>query len=89
MNERFQTDEHARSCNRQRAMCAEAAVTAYAAAKEPTATDYFDFSSEPPQDRLTDMLTDLRHWARQNGLDFDEASRVSSMHFEAEVEEER
>ena len=88
MNETTRTDEHAGSRNRQRATCAEVAVKAYAAAKEPTSTDYFDFSSEPPQDRLADLLTDLRHWARQNGLDFDGADRVGGMHFEAEVGEE-
>ena len=85
MTELARTDDHAENCNRQRAACAEAAVKAYAVVKEPTSTDYFDFSSEPPQDRLADLLTDLRHWARQNELDFDGADRVGAMHFTAAV----
>lgn len=89
MSKTARTDEHAENCNRQRAACAETAVKAYAVAKEPTSTDYFDFSAEPPQDRLADLLTDLRHWSRQNDLDFDGANRVGEMHFTAEVEEEQ
>ena len=88
MNQSPRTDTCAGNNNRQRAACAEAAVRAYAVAKAPTATDYFDFSSEPPQDRLADLLADLRHWARQNDLDFDRASRMGATHFEAEVDEE-
>lgn len=83
------TDEYVGNCNQQRATCAEAAVKAYVAAKEQNTTDLFDFSSEPPQDRLADLLADLRHWAQQNDLDFDEANRVGEMHFEAEVDEEQ
>ncbi len=88
MSETAQTDEPAGNRNHQRAACAEVAVKAYAAAKEPTSTDYCDFSSEPAQDRLADLLTDLRHWARKNGLDFDGADRVGETHFTAEVDEE-
>ncbi len=89
MSKLDKTDERAGNCNRQRAMCAEAAVKAYAAVKEPSTTDFFDFSSEPPQDRLTDLLSDLRHWARQNDMDFGEADRLGGMHFEAEIDEEQ
>ena len=88
MNQSPRTDKCAGNNNRQRAVCAQTAVRAYAVAKVPTTTDYFDFSSEPPQDRLADLLADLRHWARQNDLDFDRASRMGATHFEAEVDEE-
>jgi hypothetical protein len=74
--------------NEHRAECAETAVRAYAAVKEHNATDCCDFSSEDAQERLTDMLADLRHWARAGGLDFADAVRTSEMHFEAEVDEE-
>lgn len=89
MSKTVQTDERADNRNRQRVACAEVAVQAYAAVKEPASTDYFDFSSEPPQDRLADLLTDLRHWARLNALDFDGTDRVGEMHFMAEVDEEQ
>ena len=74
--------------NEQRAGCGEAAVTAYAKAKSGNQTDEFDFGSEEPQERLIDLLTDLRHWARQEQLDFDAAARMAESHFNCEVDEE-
>ena len=82
-------DEFAKGCNVERAMSAEAAVKAYAAEKEGNTTDYFDFSSEGAQERLADLLADLRHWARLNHLDFGDADRVAGNHFAAEVGEEQ
>ena len=74
--------------NIQRAGCAEVGVRAYCTVKLHNTTDLFDFSSEDAQERLADLLTDLRHWAGQNALDFGEADRIAGMHFEAEVDEE-
>ena len=42
-----------------------------------------------PRAWLVDLLTDLRHWADRDGLDFDKANEVSKMHHECEVEENR
>jgi hypothetical protein len=70
--------------NEHRAQCAETAVRAYAAVKEHNATDCCDFSSEDAQERLTDLLADLRHLCRREGTDFADAVRTSEMHFEAE-----
>lgn len=36
---------------------------------------------------LTDLLTDLRHWAYGSDQDFDEARDRSERHFDAEIEE--
>jgi hypothetical protein len=78
----------AAACNSQRAACGEAAVKAYASVKEHNTTDYFDFASESPQERLTDLLVDLRHWARSNNLEFADADRIADSHFECELDEE-
>lgn len=74
--------------NEERAACAQAAVEAYAAAKIDNTTDLWDFSAQDAQDRLTDLLADLRHWASQNGLDFEQSLRSSQSHFECELDEE-
>ena len=74
--------------NIQRAGCAEVGVRAYCTVKQHNTTDLFDFSSEDAQERLMDFLTDLRHWAGQNALDFGEADRMAGLHFEAEIAEE-
>jgi len=87
-NEGDISSEAAKARNAERATCAEAAVTAYASAKEGNTTDYVFFSSESPMERLTDLLADLRHWAGQNGLDFAEADRIAESHHQCEVDEE-
>ena len=38
---------------------------------------------------LTDILTDLRHWARCEDVDFEKAVEASRSHFNEEVEAER
>ena len=80
--------DDAAELNRERAACGEAAVKAYSAVKEHNTTDLCDFSSEDGQERLTDLLADLRHWAWREGMEFAEADRISAVHFEAEVAEE-
>lgn len=42
---------------------------------------------EPEQDVLTDLLTDLRHYCEQHGLDFDYSVESSTMHWTAESSE--
>jgi len=74
--------------NLDRAACGEAAMQAYSAAKEHNTTDWADFSSEEAQERLTDLLADLRHLARRDGLDYADADRVSANHFSCEAAEE-
>ncbi len=74
--------------NESRAACAEAAVAAYAAVKENNTTDMWDFSSQNAQDRLADLLADLRHWASLNGLDFEQSILSSDSHFGCEMDEE-
>ncbi|MCE5280318.1 MAG: hypothetical protein ABFD92_07750 [Planctomycetaceae bacterium] len=74
--------------NQDRASCAQAAVEAYAGLKVNNTTDMWDFESESQQERLTDLLSDLRHWACQNELNFDESVRISESHFNCEVDEE-
>lgn len=44
-----------------------------------------DYEQEPHQ-QLIDLLTNLRHWASDHGLDFADACRVSNIHFKADVE---
>ena len=74
--------------NLDRAACGEAAMRAYSAAKEHNTTDWADFSSEEAQERLTDLLADLRHLARRDGLDYADADRISANHFSCEAGEE-
>ena len=78
----------AKTQNAERAGCADAAFITYAKVKERNATDLCDFSSEEAQERLTDLLADLRHLARREGWDFDKADHTADDHFKAEVGEE-
>lgn len=39
-----------------------------------------------PDAALTDLLADLRHWARREGIDYDAADSSAADHFAAEVE---
>ncbi len=45
-------------------------------------------AAEELQDWLTDLLTDLRHLARERHLDFAQSERLSEGHFQTEVGEE-
>lgn len=74
--------------NQARADCAEVAIAAYAVVKEVNSTDMYDFASQCPQERLTDLLADLRHWACQHGLDFEQSLTSSESHFNCESDEE-
>lgn len=40
------------------------------------------------QEALTDLLTDLRHACKDDGLNIDAAILMSEIHFEAEIEGE-
>lgn len=42
-------------------------------------------SGDEPQADLNDLLTDLRHFAAREGLDFGKALELSRMHYEAEA----
>ncbi len=37
------------------------------------------------EENVIDLLTDLRHYCRQQEMDFDSAVRMSEMHFEREA----
>ena len=74
--------------NLDRATCGEAAMRAYSAAKEHNTTDWADFSSEEAQERLIDLLADLRHLARRDGLDYADADRIAANHLSCEAGEE-
>lgn len=41
---------------------------------------------EETDETLTDLLADLRHWAKKNGIDFAKADAMAQMHFEAEAD---
>jgi len=36
------------------------------------------------QENIIDLLTDLRHLCNQQGIDFEESSKLSEIHFESE-----
>jgi hypothetical protein len=81
-------NEQAVALNHGRASDAEKAVLAFARTQEHRPPESLDDSCQDREEWLLDLLSDLRHWAREKGLEFDEAVRVSEMHFEAEVDEE-
>jgi hypothetical protein len=74
--------------NSQRAVCGLEAMKAYSAVKGHNTTDVWDFASEDARDRLVDLLADLRHWAREAGVNYVNADRIAADHFKAEVAEE-
>lgn len=41
-----------------------------------------------PQTELSDLLSDLRHWAAENEVDFDKASITAEVNFNCEQDEE-
>ena len=81
-------NEIAVALNADRANDAEQAMIAYRRVKEPRTTDWTDRLTQDMQDWLTDILADLRHWARANNLDFAQSVESSANHFESEVGEE-
>lgn len=81
-------NETAVALNAERANDAEQAMIAYRRVKEPRTSDWMDRYTQDMQDWLTDILADLRHWARANALNFDESAESSANHFAAEVGEE-
>jgi len=53
--------------------------------------EYGKLAGEPDEDTptlLADLLADLRHLAREEGVDFGKSSDMSKIHFNEEVEEE-
>jgi len=66
--------------NESRALAADVALVAYTGDDEVR-------QGEEKRSTLTDLLTDLRHWARLNGVDFDTANNSAEIHFNVEVEE--
>jgi len=53
------------------------------------ALDRYDALSDSAESRcddelLIDLFTDLRHWAKAEGVDLDRAIRISEMHFDSE-----
>jgi len=40
------------------------------------------------RDALIDLLSDLRHFARRENIDFDKAAEMAEIHFNTEVDEE-
>lgn len=68
------------NANEERAHRAELAMQYYG--------DISGNDGEPERDNLTDLLTDIRHYAGTSGLDFDESARMAQIHYEAEIEED-
>lgn len=64
--------------NDDRAIRATAAVNAYAEAHE-------DSDQLSDAERLTDLLTDLRHYCKEHRLPFESAVFMSEVHFTEEV----
>ncbi len=79
-------NQRAHRKNLKRARSAQGAVDGYCQARDPSGNSEYAF--EPGDVILVDLLTDLRHWARREGVDVDDCLRVSADHFSAEVSEE-
>jgi hypothetical protein len=74
--------------NSDRAHAAEAVLIAYASSMESRRLEALEDSRQSNDEWLIDLLTDLRHWARGAGLDFDEYVRLSADHCQCEVDDE-
>jgi len=74
--------------NADRAHAAELALVAFAGYMESRKLEELANSRQSNGEWLTDILTDLRHWARVAGVDFDDATRLSGDHFQCELDEE-
>ncbi|MDX1967103.1 MAG: hypothetical protein SFV23_08035 [Planctomycetaceae bacterium] len=66
--------------NQARAAAGSLALEAYQHAKGLTESP----SLQSPQETLTDLLSDLRHFADAVGIDFDAADRMAQDHYEFE-----
>jgi hypothetical protein len=71
--------------NKERAGDAATAMDAFVTTQEPRARDLESAISQLPQEFLVDLLADLRHWAIQNGLDYDDADGAAGRHFRSEL----
>jgi len=80
--------EQAVSRNFGNASHAEVAVLAYASHMESRRLTELGDSYHANDEWLLDLLTDLRHWAREHEVNFDDAVRVSEFHFQSELDEE-
>lgn len=69
--------------NKERMNAACRAIGSYMATKWITDLD------ANKQEVLTDLLTDLRHYAGQVGIDWDKTDGMAKKHYEAEAKEER
>jgi hypothetical protein len=84
-------NDAAQGRNFERALDAHAAVRMYAAIKDrggARITGLFDFAVQSLEEWLTDLLTDLRHWTREEGIDFERVDAMARSHFECETDEE-
>jgi hypothetical protein len=66
--------------NQARAAAASQAVEAYQNAKQGT----LGWLPRSAEEILTDLLSDLRHFADATGIDFDTANRIAQDHYEFE-----
>ena len=81
-------NETAVALNADRAADAEKAILAFACVKEGDTHEALDQTQQTPEEWLIDILTDLRHWARVNNLDFAKTVDITARHFEGEVADE-
>ena len=56
---------------------------------ERTISFYATVEACDPKSSLVDLLTDMRHYCNDDGLDFDYFVRISKMNFEAAAIEEK
>jgi len=42
---------------------------------------------DDPDDAVSDLIADLRHWCDRNGVEFEEAVRRAAHHYETETSE--
>lgn len=61
--------------NETRAIWAEAALHAYRCSKGEKAKDF------TPEESVIDLLTDLRHYCKREGLDFEHLSNITYSHY--------
>lgn len=51
-------------------------------------TSSIDNFNKEPDEVLSDLLCDLKHWANQNGVSYDECNARGNSHYIVELEEE-
>ena len=81
-------NETAVTLNADRAADAEKAILAFACVKEGDTHESLDQTQQTREEWFIDILTDLRHWARVNNLDFAKTVDITARHFEGEVADE-